>query len=183
MGTVTQSFRGLSFLSHYTHLVTKINSGIGSEKMGLMTDGSSKAKLPGVSLDNAAYTRIENNCIEGNWGDGVKFVRSVYGSTVARNIIANNNQGENDEFHFFGVLIGVAQRQHPEQSDFPSCYNQIVENDILGPHHAGVHLLANTTGNQVQNNRIIDPVFAAVEDHTITGNLIQNNGADILPVL
>ncbi|MEK8017109.1 MAG: right-handed parallel beta-helix repeat-containing protein [Candidatus Parabeggiatoa sp.] len=146
------------------------------EKMGLMKDGSSKAKLPGISLDNAAYTRIENNCIEGNWGDGVKFVRSVYGCTVARNIIANNNQGENDEFHFFGVLIGVAQRQHPDQSDFPSCYNRIVENDILGAHHAGVHLLPNTTGNQIQNNRIIDPVFAAVEDHTTTGNVIQNNG-------
>lgn len=75
--------------------------------MGRMDDGSSKAKLPGVSLDNAAYCRVENNSIEGNWGDGVKFVRSVYACTVARNIIANNNRGVNDRFHYFGVLVGV----------------------------------------------------------------------------
>jgi len=146
------------------------------ETMGLMPDGTSKAKLPGISLDNAAYSRIENNCIEGNWGDGVKFVRSVYGCTVAHNLIANNNRGVNDKFHFFGVLIGVAVRQHPDQSDFPSCYNRIIENDILGSHYAGVHLLPHTTGNIVQANRIVDQTFMAVEDHTSAGNRIQENG-------
>ncbi len=146
------------------------------EDMGLMADGSSQAKLPGISLDNAAYTRIENNCIEGNYGDGVKFVRSVYSCTVANNLIVDNNRGVNKKFHFFGVLIGVAQRQHSEQSDFASCYNQIVKNDILGVHHAGVHLLPGTTGNMVQDNHIVGATFAAIEDHTTVGtNLIKNN--------
>ncbi|OQW94933.1 MAG: hypothetical protein BWK79_04190 [Beggiatoa sp. IS2] len=133
---------------------------------GRLADGSSKAKLPGVSLDNAAYCRIENNCIEGNWGDGVKFVRAVYACTVVNNLIANNNRGVNDEFHFFGVLVGAAHQQHPEQSDFPSCDNRITDNDILGTHYAGIHLLAGVSNNSVQNNRITEATFAAIEDHT-----------------
>jgi parallel beta-helix repeat protein len=136
------------------------------EQMGIMEDGSSKAKLPGISLDNAAYCRIENNSIEDNWGDGVKFVRSVYACTVANNLITHNNKGINDKFHFFGVLIGVAQRQHSEQSDFPSCHNSIINNDIIGKHYAGIHLLAGTSHNLVKDNRIIDATFVDIEDHT-----------------
>lgn len=145
-------------------------------KEGRMADGSAISKLPGISLDNAAYTRIEDNCIEGNWGDGVKFVRAVYGCTVARNLIANNNRGVNDRFHFFGVLVGVAERQHPDQDDFPSCHNRIVENDILGPHHAGVHLMHVTTGNLVMGNRIVGTTFAPIEDHDTIGNAVLANG-------
>lgn len=146
--------------------------------LGFMEDGSSKSKLPGVSLDNAAYTRIEDNCIEGNWGDGVKFVRSVYGCTVARNLITNNNRGMNEGFHFFGVLVGVAKRQHPDQYDFPSCHNRIVENDIIGQHHAGIHLMQATTGNLVQNNMIVGASFTPIEDHDTIGNIVRNNGPE-----
>ncbi|MFZ5775266.1 MAG: hypothetical protein ACOY3Z_07265 [Thermodesulfobacteriota bacterium] len=149
------------------------------EGEGALPDGSSKAKLPGVSLDNAAYIRVEDNCIEGNWGDGVKFVRAVYGCTVARNLIANNNRGGNDRFHFFGVLAGIAERQHPEQYDFPSCHNRIVENDILGPHYAGIHLMHVTTGNLILNNRIVGASFAPVEDHDTRGNVIRGNEASL----
>ncbi len=70
-------------------------------EMGLMDDGSSKAKLPGISLDNAAYTRIENNHIECNWGDGIKFVRAAYGGTVANNLIENNNRGLNSTLSYY----------------------------------------------------------------------------------
>jgi parallel beta-helix repeat protein len=160
-------------LQHHVELHTDL---VGA--LGFMEDGSSKSKLPGVSLDNAAYTRIEDNCIEGNWGDGVKFVRSVYGCTVARNHIANNNRGMNDRFHFFGVLVGVAKRQHPDQYDFPSCHNRIVENDIIGKHHAGIHLMHTTTGNLVQNNMIVDASFAPIEDHDTIGNNVRYNGPD-----
>lgn len=149
------------------------------KEMGLMDDGSSKAKLPGVSLDNAVYSRIENNCIEGNWGDGVKFVRAVHSCTVAGNIIADNNRGINDRFHFFGVLAGVAKRQHSGQSDFPSCNNRIIENDILGPHFAGVHLMPGTTGNLVRGNRIIGPTFTAIENHTSGSNIVYSNGPEL----
>jgi parallel beta-helix repeat protein len=151
------------------------------EHMGLMADGSSKAKLPGISLDNAAYCRIEDNLIEKNWGDGVKCVRATYACTIAHNLITHNNLGSNERFHFFGVLVGVAARQHPEQSDFPSCHNRIIGNDIIGAHFAGVHLLPHTIGNCVQDNRISGCAFMAIENHTHGGNFIEDNGAYLLP--
>lgn len=146
------------------------------EKMGLMTDGGSKAKLPGVSLDNAAYCRIENNIIEKNWGDGIKCVRASYACTIANNLICDNNCGVNDEFHFFGILIGFAERQHPQQSDFPSCHNRIINNDILGSHYAGIHLLPNTLGNLLRGNRIQGVSCMPIEDHANTNNIIEQKG-------
>lgn len=142
-------------------------------EMGLMADGSSKAKLPGISIDNAAFTRIENNHIECNWGDGVKMVRAAYASSITHNLIENNNRGVNDRFHYFGVLIGVAARQHPEQDDFASCNNQVIENDILGSHFAGVHLMLGVTGNIIKQNHITGATYTAIEDHVLSGNMIQ----------
>jgi parallel beta-helix repeat protein len=141
-------------------------------KMGLLADGSSKAKLPGVSLDNAAYCRIEGNLIEKNWGDGVKFVRAVYACTVANNIISHNNQGVNDQFHFFGVLVGNAERQHPQQSDFASCYNRIIDNDIIGAHYAGIHLLPGTHANLMRGNHISGATHLEIEDHAVSNKLL-----------
>lgn len=139
------------------------------QEMGLLPDGSSKAKLPGLSLDNAAYTRVENNIIEGNWGDGVKFVRAGYHCNIENNLIIDNNRGMNDRFHFFGVLIAVAARQHPEQFDFPSCYNVIQNNEILGLHYSGIHLLPNTIGNEIKHNKINGFKCLAIEDHSEVG--------------
>ncbi len=141
-------------------------------RMGLMPDGGSKAKLPGISLDNAAHCRIEHNLIEHNWGDGVKFVRAAHACVVAGNFIAHNNRGANEDFHFFGVLLGVAERQHPEQSDFPACHNQIVDNDILGAHYAGIHLLAATRDNLLRANRICG-AHLSIENHADSRNRIE----------
>lgn len=142
-------------------------------EMGLMADGSSKAKLPGVSIDNAVYTRIENNHIECNWGDGIKLVRAGVSSSILNNLIEHNNRGLNDKFHFFGILLGVAQKQHPLQDDFPSCNNKIMGNDILGAHFAGIHLMPGVTGNVVIDNHIRGASFEAIEDHVKSGNLIE----------
>ena len=143
--------------------------------MGLMEDGSSKAKLPGLSFDNAAYCRVENNSIQGNWGDGVKFVRAGYAITVTGNIIADNNKGQNDRFHFFGILIAGAPRQHPDQNDFPSCHNRIENNDIWGLHYAGIHLLSGTIGNLIQKNRISGYRVLDIEDHSEDENIVIDN--------
>lgn len=144
-------------------------------EMGLMADGSSKAKLPGISLDNAAYTRVEHNHIECNWGDGVKLVRAAYGSSIANNLIENNNRGVNDRFHYFGVLVGVAERQHADQHDFASCNNRISENIILGEHFAGIHLMAMVTGNIVEKNQISGAKFESIEVHARSGNVLIDN--------
>jgi hypothetical protein len=142
-------------------------------EMGLMADGSSTAKLPGISIDNAAFTRIENNHIECNWGDGVKMVRAAYANAITHNLIEHNNRGLNDRFHYFGVLIGVAARQHPQQDDFPSCNNQVLENTILGSHFAGIHLMAGVTGNIIKQNHITGATYTAIEDHVQADNLIH----------
>ena len=134
-------------------------------EMGLMDDGSSKAKLPGISLDNAAYCRIENNCIEQNWGDGVKFVRAGFACTIKNNQILSNNQGQNDKFHFFGILLGNAERQHPDQHDFTSRYNNVTHNDILGSHYVGIHILRHVRDNTVENNWIEGAKEMAIDDH------------------
>ncbi len=144
-------------------------------RMGLMPDGSSKAKLPGISLDNAAYCRIQNNQIEKNWGDGVKLVRAVHGCTIADNLICHNNRGINDRFHFFGVLLDAAKRQHPQQSDFACCCNRIVGNDIVGTHYAGIHLLHGAVGNQIRGNRIVGATCMPIEDHSGVSNRIADN--------
>ncbi|MDT8407310.1 MAG: right-handed parallel beta-helix repeat-containing protein [Methylococcales bacterium] len=143
------------------------------QAMGLMDDGSSKAKLPGVSLDNAVDTRIEHNHIEANWGDGVKLVRAAMNTTITGNVITDNNRGVNEKFHFFGVLLGQADRQHPEQADFPSCNNTVAGNLIQGTHFAGVHIMLNSRGNQVRNNTIKGATFAAIEDHMRSGNQVE----------
>ncbi|MBF0209547.1 MAG: right-handed parallel beta-helix repeat-containing protein [Desulfamplus sp.] len=143
------------------------------ESMGLMQDKSSKAKLPGISFDNAAYCQVDSNSIYGNWGDGVKFVRAGYGCNIFGNTICDNNNGQNDKFHFFGVLIGQAARQHKAQADFPSCYNRVENNHILGSHYSGVHLLPGTVGNIVKNNLITGYRFIDIENHAGNSNLLQ----------
>ena len=72
----------------------------------------------------------------------------------------------------FGVLVGVAQRQHKDQFDFPSCFNYINDNDILGNHYAGIHLAHGTSGNILKNNKIAGPMYHTVENHSLKDNSI-----------
>jgi len=141
--------------------------------MGFLKDRSSKAKLPGISLDNAGFCCVEDNLIEGNFGDGVKCVRSVYEATIARNQIADNNRGMNDLHRYFGILVGAASRQNPLQYNFPSANNRIMENFIRGPHYAGVCLDRGTTGNLIARNRINHPLVTDIEDQSGGGNKIR----------
>jgi parallel beta-helix repeat protein len=143
-------------------------------EMGLMEDGSSKAKLPGISLDNAAYTRVANNHIECNWGDGIKLVRAAYETSINGNLIENNNRGVNDKFHYFGILVGVAARQHCDQHDFASCNNYISANTIIGEHFSGIHLMSHTTGNIVEKNRIFGAKALSIENHVRSGNIVRD---------
>jgi parallel beta-helix repeat protein len=141
--------------------------------LGLMEDGSSMAKLPGISLDNAAYARVVNNHVENNWGDGIKLVRAVFESSITGNLIENNNRGLSDHFHYHGILVGIAERQHSEQCDFGSCNNYISTNMILGEHYSGIHLMSQVTGNIVEKNKIIGATLNQIEIHALTGNLVE----------
>ena len=74
---------------------------------GRMADGSSPAKLPGISLDNTAYNTIYGNIVRDNYGSGIKAVRSAFSNTILCNQIIDNNRGASDTFHFFGIELST----------------------------------------------------------------------------
>lgn len=75
-------------------------------EIGRLEDGSSPAKLPGISIDNSAYNMIYNNRIEGNYGSGVKMVRTGIRNIISTNIINGNNQGAEQQVSFFRHRAG-----------------------------------------------------------------------------
>lgn len=144
------------------------------DRDGRMPDGTSKVKLPGVSMDNAAFCKVEHCLLEGNHGDGVKLVRASYGCTIAHNTIAHNNAGYSEGHPHFGVRIGADPRQRPEQFDFPSSFNRVMHNDIIG-HHASVCLNAGTLCNVLQHNRFTQSTAETIERHGMGRNFIADN--------
>ena len=47
-------------------------------------------QLPGISIDNGLMNTIENNQITGNYGGGIKLVRSAINNVIRFNTIAGN---------------------------------------------------------------------------------------------
>jgi len=140
---------------------------------GRLPDGSSQVKLPGVSLDNSAFCSILNCLIEGNYGEGVKFVRAGHGCTVARNTIAWNNRGYSKGHPHFGVRLGADPRQHPGQFDFPANAIRVEDNVIIGGHTAGILLNEGAVFNVVRGNRISGAVEADIVNRSRGSNLIE----------
>lgn len=64
----------------------------------MLQDGSSSCKLPGVSLDNAAFNRVRGCRIASNFGGAVKAVRGSSANQVIGNYIEGNARGDN-RFH------------------------------------------------------------------------------------
>lgn len=150
-------------------------------ELGRMSDGSSPAKLPGISLDNAAYNILAKNDIDDNYGDGIKTVRSAYRNIILANVVGDNNIGQNDMFHFFGVDIGFASKpDEPVKGlDFtPSYENVICRNTISGDNYSGIHLADGSYCNDVFDNVVMDASKFAIENHSIMFNSIMNNNAD-----
>jgi hypothetical protein len=61
----------------------------------LLPDGSSAAKLPGVSMDNAAFNAVSRCLLVGNHGGAVKFVRACVGNRIEMNAGWSNAAGNN----------------------------------------------------------------------------------------
>lgn len=144
---------------------------------GRMEDGSAKAKLPGVSMDNAAYNILENNIVTGNYGGGIKMVRTAVRNLISENIIRDNNMGQNDVYHFFGIEAGYAAADvESEDMDFaPDFENIICRNSITGNHYSGVFIGADCYVNDVFDNIIMEPGEFAVEAVSTKFNSIVNN--------
>lgn len=144
---------------------------------GRMDDGTAKSKLPGVSLDNTAYNILEDNMVINNYGGGIKMVRTTVRTLVMRNIIRDNNMGQNDSFHFFGIEVGAAP-SGVESSimDFTPDYENIVcRNIITGNHYSGVFIGEECYVNDVFDNIIMDSQAFGVEAISLKFNSIMNN--------
>lgn len=144
---------------------------------GRMEDGSAKAKLPGVSLDNTAYNILENNIVINNYGGGIKMVRTTVRSLIMENIIKNNNMGQNDIFHFFGIEVGaaIADVESTDMDFTPDYENIICRNSITGNHYSGIFIGEECYVNDVFDNVIMEPQMFAVEAISLKFNSIVNN--------
>jgi parallel beta-helix repeat protein len=142
---------------------------------GLLSDGTSPVKLPGISMDNAAFCRIENCRIEDNYGDGVKFVRAGYRTMVKFCRIWSNNRGGSRGHPHFGVRIGSDLQGWPDQVDFPSHEIQILHNDILGGHTCGIILNHGVLNSQICYNSIRFQYEEAIRNLSRRFNKIADN--------
>ena len=145
---------------------------------GRLEDGSSPCKVPGLSLDNAAYNTIDNNEFLDNYGSGVKTVRSAFRNTVSNNRMINNNKGQNKEFHFYGVELGFAEKPDEPVKGldfFPSNENTIISNYIDGNHYAGIFLAVKCRDNTIRDNTIKNSLYKDIEDISRSRNTIENN--------
>ncbi len=132
---------------------------------GRAPDGTSMAKLPGISIDNGLYNEIFGNYVNGNFGGGVKIVRTGLFNIVGENAIIDNNLGENAKFHFFGIELGAAPADAPAVDlDFVgSPGNIIFGNAIRGRHYSGIFLGRGSVQNDVINNDILGVEAFALE--------------------
>lgn len=152
------------------------------QDFGTLSDGSSPAKLPGLSIDNSAYNIVMNNYICDNYGSGVKMVRVGVRNIVSDNIIANNNRGQSETFHFFGIELGYAAKPDYEtvMLDFAACYENIIcRNIITGEHYAGIFIAEECYINDFYDNVIMDAVFWSMESLSARFNATSNNLSDI----
>lgn len=148
---------------------------------GRLEDGSSPAKLPGISIDNAAYNTVIDNDITHNYGSGIKMVRSAYRNIIMQNTVSDNNLGRSGEFHFFGIEIGHAST--PDQPvkglDFTASYENIVcRNVVSGNNYSGIYLAEESYCNDVFDNVIMGSQFFSIECRSNLFNSIVNNTVD-----
>lgn len=150
---------------------------------GKMDDGSAKSKLPGVSLDDTAYNILENNIVIGNYGGGIKMVRSTIRTLIMENIIKDNNMGQNDVFHFFGIELGSAAGDvngaNMAGSVLPDYENIICRNSITGNHYSGIFVGEECYTNDIFDNVIMEPQMFSVEAISKKFNSMVNNLSNV----
>lgn len=151
---------------------------------GRMEDGSSKSKTPGISMDNAAYNVIKNNLVADNYGGGIKAVRSSVCNIIMENVVNDNNIGENDLFHFFGIELGTAIPDvgdlHGAAIDYAPCFENIIaRNTITGDHYSGVFISTDGYCNDIFDNIIMDCGWFSIEAISAKFNSIVNNTSNV----
>ena len=90
-------------------------------RFGILEDGSSAMKLPGVSLDNGAFNIVANATISHNYGGGVKLVRASPGCALWDSQIKRNDLGNNPGYTFIEL----------HSADLPDILNEFVGTEAL----------------------------------------------------
>ncbi|MEE1160323.1 MAG: right-handed parallel beta-helix repeat-containing protein [Atopobiaceae bacterium] len=150
------------------------------QDFGVLADGSSPAKVPGISLDNAAYNIIYQNEVSQNSGTGIKMVRASVCNVILCNEVTSNNVGQNNRFHFYGIELSTDLRPDYEPNevrelDFAPCFENIVaRNTISGTHFSGVFLGQDAYINDVFDN-VIGEAGIPIECLSEKLNSIVNN--------
>ena len=123
---------------------------------GRAPDGTAIAKLPGISLDNALYNEVDANTVAGNFGGGIKMVRTSFFNVISRNVLTDNNLGRSDRFHFFGIELGAAVPDFadPDLDFLGSSGNVVVGNQIHGDHYSGIYVASASIQNEIIGNDI-----------------------------
>ncbi len=144
---------------------------------GRLPDGSSPAKVPAISIDNAAYNQVLFNQLDRNYGGGIKMVRTAFYNLIGLNTLTDDNEGQNPRFHFFGIELGAARADVPVPDlDFaPSRGNEIFSNIISGTHYAGVFFADGSDQNTLFDNTIFGATMWAMESVRPQTNLSFNN--------
>ena len=149
---------------------------------GRLPDGSSTAKLPGISIDNSAYNIVYNNNINENSGSGVKMVRSGYRNVILSNLITDNNAGQNEAYHGFGIELGHASTpDEPVKGlDFTADYENILARNIISGHHySGIYIGEDCYCNDLIDNVILDCTQFSVENFSSYFNSAVGNNTNV----
>ncbi len=145
--------------------------------LGRLPDGTSPAKLPGISVDNAIYNQLVFNQVDGNFGGGIKLVRAALFNVIGLNLLRDNDRGRNSHFHFFGIEVGAATADEKVADlDFvPSRGNELFGNTIRGSHYAGIFLADGSDHNTIFDNSIFGATNWALESVRVQPNTTLNN--------
>jgi hypothetical protein len=150
-------------------------------QFGRLPDGTSPAKLPGISLDNTAYNQVVFNEVDANFGSGIKMVRTAFYNLIGANTLSGNNLGRNDLFHFFGIELGFASPDGPSDAPFidldfaPSRGNEIFANNIRGGHYSGIFFAERSDQNTLFDNTIFGATDWGMESVVAQRNITLNN--------
>lgn len=142
-----------------------------------MEDGSAKANMPGILLDNAAYNILENNSLTGNQGGGINMLHSAVRNVIMGNVIRDNNAGQDGAFRFYGIALKAEPSGTEGQgADYTADYENIIcRNIISGSHYSGIFIDEGCYINDVFDNIVMDAQVCGIEAVSLKFNSIINN--------
>ncbi len=134
-------------------------------------------ELPGISLDNAAYNILENNNITGNYGGGIKMVRTAIRNLVIGNVIRDNYINKDNVSGGYGIELGVRLDGTEDVGvDYTPDYENIIcRNVISGKHYTGIFIDEECFINDVFDNVIMDSEVYGIEAVSLKFNSMINN--------